>query len=498
LEGFMSTLYARGRRSFTTVKGKVKGHPNPIAQRLRNAERMPVGDPHEIVTDFAQLDNGVRVETVEDPTDHTKTLLAIYENGSVRLDGQYKSGGRLLAPVPRDSGIFNRVRLPRGAAPYKSIRSLLIDTRGLLCACLDIDPALAYLVSLFILSSWFAEKLPVAPYVALVGMPRSGKTTLLRLLQLLCRRSILVADISSAAFYQVYEQTTPTLLIDETRTAADQKKLFHLLRSGSTPGFVALRKDSSSNCYGPKVFAWTELPDDRALNTRCIVIPMYETDRTDLKRPTDPRILLAAEVLQKQFLQLRLENFNLAPPPNVTNVKGVDPLHSRNRDLYEALAYPIAYDKKLCQVLALLIGKQDQFTREPLSARQGAVLGALVTAVHSPGGSAALVADMTRSANRVLADQGEKLVLTPHAVGDLLTSFGIHDRKRTNKGWLLQFDQELRRKIHLLIKRYGADCNIASRLFEVSPNCFLCKELQVQEVGGKLVDYAPSKKSNRL
>jgi hypothetical protein len=58
-----------------------------------------------------------------------------------------------------------------------------------------------------------------------------------------------------------------------------------------------------------------ELPNDRALITRCIVIPMHETDRTDLNRITDVCIQSAA--------------------------------HSRNRDLYEALAFPIADDKKL-------------------------------------------------------------------------------------------------------------------------------------------------------
>ena len=478
----MNTLYARARRAVSTAKVR----PDRMAQRLSDAECVPAANPHEIVTDFAEFDHGSRAETIENPTDPTKTLLAIYENGNVRLDERFQSGGRVFVPVPRDRGIFNRMRLPKGAAPYESIRSLLTNTSALLCACLDIDAVFVQIVSFFILSTWVAEKLPVAPYVALVGMPRSGKTTLLRLLQLLCRHSILVADISSGAFYQVYEQTTPTLLIDETRTAGDQRKLFHLLRSGSTPGFVALRKDSSFNCYGPKVFAWTELPNDHALNTRCIIIPMYETDRTDLNRPTESRILLAAEELQKKFLQLRLEGFNTAPRSNVTNVEGVDRLHSRTRDLYEALAYPIASDKKLCEVLAWLISKQEQFTREPLSVRQVAVLTALVSAVHSPEGSTALVAEVARIANRVLVDQGGSMVLTPHAVGDVLTSFGIHDKKRTNKGWLLHFDQGLRRKIHLLIKRYGTDCNIESVPFEVSTNCPLCKDLQAHNVDGNI------------
>ena len=87
-------------------------------------------------------------------------------------------------------------------------------------------------------------------------MPGSGKTTILRVLEKLCRHSIAVTDVSSAAFYRAYEETVPTLLIDETSTVADPKKVLHLLRSGSTPGFVALRKDSFYKCYGPKVFAF--------------------------------------------------------------------------------------------------------------------------------------------------------------------------------------------------------------------------------------------------
>ena len=87
-------------------------------------------------------------------------------------------------------------------------------------------------------------------------MPGSGKTTILRVLEKLCRHSIAVTDVSSAAFYRAYEETVPTLLIDETSTVADPKKVLHLLRSGSTPGFAALRKDSFYKCYGPKVFAF--------------------------------------------------------------------------------------------------------------------------------------------------------------------------------------------------------------------------------------------------
>ena len=76
------------------------------------------------------------------------------------------------------------------------------------------------LIAAFVVSTWFIEDLAVAPYLALVGPPRSGKTTLLQVLNLVCRRPLLTADITSAAFYEVYEKLTPTLLVDETPPAA--------------------------------------------------------------------------------------------------------------------------------------------------------------------------------------------------------------------------------------------------------------------------------------
>ena len=474
----MTTYGGRATRAANGVIART----NRAGKRLRNAECKPAGEAPEVATDFAELDDHSLVETIENPADPTKTLLAIYENGNdVRLAERFESKGRVIVPVPRNRGIFSRMRLPKGVASYESTRSLFFQTGALLLACVDMDPKLAMLASLFVLSSWLPEKLPIAPYLALVGMPRSGKTTLLRLLGMLCRRSILVADISPAAFYQVYEQTTPTMLIDETRTAADQKKLLHLLRSGSTPGFAALRKDSSFNCFGPKAFAWTELPSDRALNTRCIVIPMYETNRTDLNRATDPRILSAAEDLQKNFLQLRLKTFSMSPRPNV--VDGVEGLHSRSRDLYEALAYAIADDKWLCDILAGHLSQQEQFTREPLPVRHAAVLKALAGIAHAHEQATYFVADVATFANRFLENQGENVRLTPHAVGDVLTSLGIENRRRTSKGWMLDFDQGLSKKIHLLIKRYGADCYISSTTFEASPNCPLCKEVQLDGLG---------------
>ena len=44
------------------------------------------------------------------------------------------------------------------------------------------------------------------------------------------------------------------------------------------------------------------MPNDDPLNSRCIVIPMQETARTDLLRTTDPELIAAADRLQGHLL----------------------------------------------------------------------------------------------------------------------------------------------------------------------------------------------------
>ena len=93
---------------------------------------------------------------------------------------------------------------------------LLGGIGAVILACVDINHERRSLMAAFVMSSWFVERLTVAPYLALVGPPGSGKTTLLRVLNQVCRRPLLTADITSAAFYEVYEKLSPTLIVDET------------------------------------------------------------------------------------------------------------------------------------------------------------------------------------------------------------------------------------------------------------------------------------------
>jgi hypothetical protein len=429
-------------------------HKNPVPENDSAAALSESRSPEHQV-DFAELNDGALVEMIEDPNNPANSILAIYKNGIVQYAPAVEHKDRVLVPVPREQGLFKHVRIPRGTQLCPSPGALLGRIMALILACVDIGQSDAALIAAFVMTTWLVESLFIAPYLALVGLPRSGKTTLLQVLNLVCRRSLLTADLTSAAFYEVYERLSPTLLVDETLTAPNRRELFRLLKTGTTRGSVTLRKGHSLAAFGPKVISCTELTNDAALNSRCVIIPMQETNRTDLAKPTDKKMLDIADDLQQQLLQFRFENFRSLHLPKI---EGDEQLHSRTRDLYQALALPLSSDADLCGCLVSFFETQQEINRESLSPSSAAVVRFLHEWIHLHLKEGKLAQkDLTSGVNFNLELLQETFRLSAPEVGRTLTSLGFTNRKRTNTGFILWLDQGSRKRIHDLARAYAID-----------------------------------------
>jgi hypothetical protein len=441
--------------------------PDPIPEQgpdvVSSASSLP---EHEV--DFAELEDGTLVEMIEDPADPTKSLLAVYKNGTVQYAEKWRNGDRILIPLPRAGQVLKHIGLPAGSETYVGLGELTANVACFFNSCLDVEASGWMLMTAFVLSSCFPEKLPVAPYLALLGPPASGKSTAMRILSLLCRRGLLTSDISSAGFYDVSHRLRPTLLIDETATAGHRRTLLHLLRSSTSPGFVSLRRDKAQMAYGPKVLAWLELPNDAALNSRCIVIPMHKTSRTDLISPDDPRVLQFAKKVRMQLQQFRFDHYRSLSIPKVpADVQ----LSSRALDLYRALALPFGADQELCKVLAHLIAGQRQFQSRLLSVTQASAVRVLYTLIHlNPSAPFWKLSSLTSMMYKDLASRGEPSRLNERKVGDILTSLGLTNRSRTNTGYVLWVERSDRVRIHEMARDYDVDGTGPNQ------NCDICKE----------------------
>jgi hypothetical protein len=125
--------------------------------------------------DFAELDDGSFVETIEDPADTMRTALAVFRNGRTRITSQLEYHDQMLVPIPRSAVGFSDVKLPSGVMPYKSVTRLFHLVFSFMKFGIDVSGEYFPLISAFVLYTWVADSLllPIAVYLSLIG-PRTG------------------------------------------------------------------------------------------------------------------------------------------------------------------------------------------------------------------------------------------------------------------------------------------------------------------------------------
>jgi hypothetical protein len=244
-------------------------------------------------------------------------------------------------------------------------------------------------------------------------------------------------------------------LIDETLTAGNARTLHHLLRSTSSRGFVSLRKGNAQLAHGPKVLSWVELPSDPQLCSRCIIVPMHKTTRTDLRSPDDPSVLRRAEKVRMRLLQFRFERFSSL---SVSKIPGAAGLSSRPLDIYRALALPVAEEPEFCTALASLVSSQRQVQPQLLPPVQTSTLRFLYEFIHeNPKCGGVRIQGLAAAVNGDLASRGEPSAVSERKIGYVLTSLGLTNRTRLNTGFVLWLDHSARQRIHRMARDYEVD-----------------------------------------
>ncbi|HEX7959728.1 MAG TPA: hypothetical protein VF493_07405 [Terriglobales bacterium] len=201
-----------------------------------------VEQPRHNYLDSGQLPDGSIADLVLDTEDQCKTKFIVWEPPENEADEPKLAYSEILAdrghaylPEQIDRNLLRSVRMPIEAESYDSLADLITKISQLILRCVSVTDTDARLLAHFVLSTWLTDRLPVAPYLALVGPPQSGKTTLLRVLHLLCRRSLFASDATSLTLLHACHQLHPTLLIDETSSIDDPVAMRRLLRIGNTP-----------------------------------------------------------------------------------------------------------------------------------------------------------------------------------------------------------------------------------------------------------------------
>jgi hypothetical protein len=439
--------------------------------------------------DFEQLPDGRRAEIVEDPDDPKRTLLVVGRDDSFEVVESIRCEKEILVPLSRQDELLRSVTLPRGVEEVRKrsepgfiqsddlVRLIFRFIRESIAT----DDLTATMLTFFAVSTWFVDRFIVAPYLLVTGPPVSGKTTLLKVLGLFCRRPLLIGDTSSAALYRIHSRIHPTLLLDESATQIGQSTsaLRHLLRVGSTRQGVA-RNGEIFDCFGAKVITALEPPNDPALVSRCI--PMKTKTAIPQRKDLDgPEVQVYVDKLRQSLLRWRLNQWSSIRPVTVPGAESFSP---RMQDLLSRLAAAasspmghrvlLAYFKRIPEVV--IEDRPTLLKRLLNSILSGMIHARINVTVDSARTACVLVKNLTNDVNEELGLRSEQFQLSPEEVGHLLTALGLNTRDRTSSGMRLWLDLRTKMQIHLNQKHIGQE----KLLMDCGPQiekCPLCEEI---------------------
>jgi len=420
-------------------------------------------------TQFEVLADGTLIDLVRENSGDLGFVL--YRNGATTFDRTFQNRGVAFVPPRVHRSFVDAVRWPKSLGTRETPTALLREIDDVLCTYVDLDKSDRKLVAYFALYTWLNDLLHVAPYLWIVGPYSSGKSTLLRLLSAICRRSIIAGDISPAALYTLSTDLRPTLLLDEFEPGADAQSrvLQRLLRNGSSMGQRVFRGSRAFNVFGPKAIASRQGAGDAALASRGLVVVSRPSVRA--LSVLDPNALAEIEdQLQPKLLAFRLENFRRAKPVTLASSR----LTPRTLDIVRALAIPFLGDPELERELLEIIKPHDaQATTDRHDEPEWVVMTALLRKIHRRGAGSALltVKELTSDVEYQLAEAGESYHLKPRKVGEVLRSLGFPTQRLGSLGRGLRVSRTLVRSIHVTAKNLGI-CRADTYIPEDSDEAF--------------------------
>lgn len=403
-------------------------------------------------TQFEVLPDGILVDLVRERSGDL--AFVVCRDGTATVHSTFQNGDVTLVPPKVHRSLVDALRLPKSLGISETPRALLSEIDAVLSTYLDLDTSDRKLVAYFALCTWLNDLQHTAPYLWIVGPFSCGKSTLLRLLSAMCRRSCVAGDISSAALYTLSTSLRPTLLLDEFELAGDarSRSLQQLLRNGSSQGQRVFRGPRAFDVFGPKAIASRRGTGDAALASRGLVVAMRPTIR-DLPA-LDPDVLAGiADRLQPKLLTFRLGNYARVKPVALAS----SCLTPRMRDIASALALPLLGDPELERELIEIVKPHDaQAKLDRHGEPELAVMTALYSRIHIHDTTHTLtVKQLTSLVEFELATIGESYRLTPRKVGEILRSLGFSTQKLGCQGRGFRISKHLVRSVHITAKNLG-------------------------------------------
>jgi len=300
------------------------------------------------------------------------------------------------------------------------------------------------LITLWCIGTYFFDLFDVYPYLFIHGVKRSGKTTVLKVLEKICFNAIMTGSITASSVFRLADSLKPTLLIDETdalSSARNKPDLHQILLNGYKKGATITRTRKKEtdldfeverfDVYCPKALVnirgLEDVLEDRTiyLNLKRTINKEYANRVTNISKDADWQII-------RDLLYFCLFNCWKQVAKEYNTMQNETCLTNRDWELWK----PLLVLAKLVGIYAKMVSfaevkSREKITEDVTEQRDSIIAQVLYDNIKEDGYY--LLKDITNWVKDRMEEE-EKIKLTSRAVGSSLRRLGFSEKKRTTYG----------------------------------------------------------------
>ena len=194
--------------------------------------------------------DGTIIEIVSGPGGTNRPNLLLWNGAVGTIASRLKYGEHTYVAPEIAPSLYYAIRLPTKSMDYGSLEDLFSGIAELFKNYLRLSDRQSRLLTAFSLSTWLADRLPIAPGVVISASDEASGIDLLRLLKCSCRRGLLLAELTPSGFRSLPMHLGIALLINQQ---SPMPNLQRLLRASTFRGLnLPGNRGSIVDLYGTK------------------------------------------------------------------------------------------------------------------------------------------------------------------------------------------------------------------------------------------------------
>jgi hypothetical protein len=396
------------------------------------------------------LPDGTMIELVSGLAGTNKPHLLLW-SGKASVAPRIEYGDCTYEASELALSLYCATRLPKQCKDYGSIRELFRRIADLFKHSFHFPDRESRLVACFCLSNWLTDRLSIAPSLVIFAPDQGPGIEVLRLLSCVCRRPLMLSELTPGGLCSLPMHLSLTLLINQPGSTPRMRRL---LRTSSYRGLhLPGNRGGVVDLYGPKAILWES--DVASDNFGDGVIQISLPPSSQWPALDEQRREEIASDFQPRLLMYRLKNCVKVRESRVD----VSQCTVATRHLACALAACFPGDPDLVRDTILLLRPQDEEIRAQRFLDVTCILVEILWGeIHSREHKQVSVSNLAKDVNALLRSRGEIREYSAEEVGWKLKGLSIPKHTDTS-GRQVLLDHDTSRRVHRLAEIYDLPCS---------------------------------------